>query len=122
MSSEATLLHRTVIPNERNDTITITFPKNFYGYQVMVNCVRAPQPIKPLEASPKPASDACPPEILAALKAKMPKLTKEEFEALGNSPRAKALSKAFEGIEKTFPPNITRDEIREMRLKEKYGI
>ena len=116
MSSEATMFSQTVIPDERNDTVTIKFPRHFYGYQVSVSCTRVPSPVS------KPASNATPPEVLAALKAKMPKVTKEQLEAWRDDPWLKELRKTFEGIEKTFPPGITRDEIREMRLKEKYGI
>ena len=113
--SEATLFSQTIVPGEGNDTITI--PQRFYGRRVLVSCICAPQPIQPPDTvTPKSLG------IPDSLRAKLPKLTKEQIEALGKSPRMVELREAFAGVETAFPPNITRDEIREMRLKEKYGI
>ena len=113
--SEATLFSQTIVPGEGNDTITL--PRRFYGHRVLVSCVCAPQPVQPPDAAASRPSG-----IPESLLAKMPRLTKEQIEALRDSPRMKELRKAFAGVHKSFPPNITRDEIREMRLKEKYGI
>ena len=116
--SEATLFSQTIVPSEGNDTITI--PQRFYGQPVIVVAFRKPSPPPPPESDPSPAATL--PDIPESLRKKFPKFTKEQIEALGNSPRMKELREAWDGCGKSFPPNVTMRDIREMRLKEKYGI
>jgi len=109
--SDTTLYSPTIIPGEGNDTVTI--PRSFYGQPMWVAFHPLPK-TTPVDSTP-----AQPPTLPESLRKKLPKFTKEQFEALGNSPRMKA----FSGILKNsgLPPDITMREIREMRLKEKYG-
>jgi hypothetical protein len=127
MNEPATLYEQVITPDEGNDTITI--PRRFYGQPLMVSFTYAtpelPQPAP--RASPRLPNETRE-EFAARLKippatlAKIPILTKEQIDALGKSPRMQKLDKYWGEVHKSFPPNITRDEIREMRLKEKYGI
>ena len=114
--SEATLFKESIVPSEGNDTITI--PRRFYGQAMWVFAVPKPSPT--FQSPAPPASTL--PDIPESLRKKFPKFTKEQFEALGNSPRMKELREAWDGCGKSFPPNVTMRDIREMRLKEKYGI
>jgi len=114
--SETTLYSQTIIPGEGNDTITI--PRRFYGRPLTVSFACAPVPVDvPVPATTPPPSTL--PDIPESLRKRLPKFTKEQIEALGNSPRIKELSALFKGT--GLPPDITMKEIREMRLKEKYG-
>ncbi|GMO52612.1 MAG: hypothetical protein Pg6C_18390 [Treponemataceae bacterium] len=52
--------------------------------------------------------------------AALPRFTRAQIEEAVNSPDMRALLGALKGAD--LPPDITAKDIREMRLKEKYGI
>jgi len=116
--SATALFNETITPVKGNDTFTLPFPRRFYGrtMRVMIYDDTPPAP----EPAPQPAKKPLP--LTRENYPGLPRFTKEQVEALGKSPRMKKLRALFSNIStEVFPPDVTMKDVREMRLKEKYG-